>query len=267
MPANGSRPDDLQSVDVDRQRREALQEAHLHVADRHVRIDPLVQLRRDAIDDRSLQEDRREGHDQDEQRDDGDRSDQQDPAQSAHACTHGSRGQCYPLECRPPTTTVLRSIHDGEPFPLHDPHALAFFQPRPTDVIITTAPKAGTTWMQQILHQMRTGGDTSFGTIFEVVPGSSGRSRAARGVRRWRSSSPAEPARVQDTLHVRTDAGVGTAKIYPHCPRSARAPRELLPPRERAEEGAPARHAAMSRSPTCKPASNTSCAWARGFGT
>jgi hypothetical protein len=52
----------------------------------------------------------------------------------------------------------------------HDPHVLAFFEPRPTDVIITTAPKAGTTWMQQLLHQMKTGGDTSYGSIFEVVP-------------------------------------------------------------------------------------------------
>jgi hypothetical protein len=58
----------------------------------------------------------------------------------------------------------------GKPSFLHDPYALAHFQPRPTDVIITTAPKSGTTWMQQILHQMRTGGDPDFGSIFEVVP-------------------------------------------------------------------------------------------------
>jgi hypothetical protein len=37
-------------------------------------------------------------------------------------------------------------------------------------VLITTAPKAGTTWMQQILHQLRSGGDTAFDCIYDVVP-------------------------------------------------------------------------------------------------
>lgn len=58
----------------------------------------------------------------------------------------------------------------GEPSPFHDPYALANFQPRETDVLITTAPKAGTTWMQQILYQLKSGGDTSFNSIYEVVP-------------------------------------------------------------------------------------------------
>lgn len=58
----------------------------------------------------------------------------------------------------------------GEPHPLHDPWILAQFHARPTDVLITTAPKAGTTWMQQILHQLRSGGDTEFTDIDEVVP-------------------------------------------------------------------------------------------------
>jgi hypothetical protein len=53
---------------------------------------------------------------------------------------------------------------------MHDPYALANFRPRATDAIIVTAPKAGTTWMQQILHQMRSGGDPDFGSIFDVVP-------------------------------------------------------------------------------------------------
>jgi len=52
----------------------------------------------------------------------------------------------------------------------HDPVCLANFKPRSTDILITTAPKAGTTWMQQILHQLRTGGDTDFKSIDEVVP-------------------------------------------------------------------------------------------------
>ncbi len=58
----------------------------------------------------------------------------------------------------------------GNPSFLHDPHLLANFIARPTDVLITTAPKAGTTWMQQILHQLRTGGDPSFESIYDVVP-------------------------------------------------------------------------------------------------
>ena len=58
----------------------------------------------------------------------------------------------------------------GKLSPLHDPDILANFQARPTDVLITTAPKAGTTWMQQILHQLRSGGDSTFTSIDEVVP-------------------------------------------------------------------------------------------------
>ena len=59
----------------------------------------------------------------------------------------------------------------GSPGLMHDPHLLASFVPRPTDVLITTAPKAGTTWMQQILHQLRTqGNDVAFESIFDEVP-------------------------------------------------------------------------------------------------
>jgi len=58
----------------------------------------------------------------------------------------------------------------GETTPTHNPRILANFKPRASDVLITTAPKAGTTWMQQILHQLRTGGDPDFNSIDEVVP-------------------------------------------------------------------------------------------------
>ena len=58
----------------------------------------------------------------------------------------------------------------GTPGPTHDPAILAGFSARPTDVLITTAPKAGTTWMQQILHQLRSGGDPDFYSIDAVVP-------------------------------------------------------------------------------------------------
>ena len=58
----------------------------------------------------------------------------------------------------------------GKPDPTHDPWLLAHFRPRAADILITTAPKAGTTWMQNILHQLRTAGDPSFDSIDRVVP-------------------------------------------------------------------------------------------------
>lgn len=44
------------------------------------------------------------------------------------------------------------------------------FEPRASDIIVATFPKAGTTWMQQIVHGLRSGGDMAFGEITEVVP-------------------------------------------------------------------------------------------------
>ena len=44
------------------------------------------------------------------------------------------------------------------------------FAPRSTDVIVVTPPKCGTTWMQQIMHQLRSGGDMTFEDIDDVVP-------------------------------------------------------------------------------------------------
>lgn len=44
------------------------------------------------------------------------------------------------------------------------------FIPGPRDVAIVTTPKAGTTWMQQICHQLRSGGNMEFSEISEVVP-------------------------------------------------------------------------------------------------
>ena len=44
------------------------------------------------------------------------------------------------------------------------------FQPRPSDVFVVGNPRSGTTWMQQIVHQLRTGGDMDFDEIGEVVP-------------------------------------------------------------------------------------------------
>eukprot|EP00931_Biecheleriopsis_adriatica_P073964 TRINITY_DN48159_c0_g1_i1.p1 TRINITY_DN48159_c0_g1~~TRINITY_DN48159_c0_g1_i1.p1 ORF type:complete len:388 (-),score=51.57 TRINITY_DN48159_c0_g1_i1:81-1244(-) len=44
------------------------------------------------------------------------------------------------------------------------------FQPLPEDVIITTIPKTGTTLLQQVTQQLRTGGDMNFIDIYDVQP-------------------------------------------------------------------------------------------------
>ena len=44
------------------------------------------------------------------------------------------------------------------------------FQPRSTDIFVTGSPKSGTTWLQQIVHQLSTGGDMDFEDIIDVVP-------------------------------------------------------------------------------------------------
>ena len=43
------------------------------------------------------------------------------------------------------------------------------FVPRPSDIFIVTSPKAGTTWLQQIVHSLR-GGTQDFSEICEVIP-------------------------------------------------------------------------------------------------
>ena len=41
---------------------------------------------------------------------------------------------------------------------------------RPTDVVITPFAKSGTTWMQQIVHTLRTRGDMDFDDISRMIP-------------------------------------------------------------------------------------------------
>lgn len=48
-------------------------------------------------------------------------------------------------------------------------HGLAY-KPDSTDVFIVTPPKCGTTWMQQIVHGLRTRGSMDFDEISRVVP-------------------------------------------------------------------------------------------------
>jgi len=44
------------------------------------------------------------------------------------------------------------------------------FEPRPDDVIISPWGKSGTTWLQQIVHGLRSGGDMAFDDISRVIP-------------------------------------------------------------------------------------------------
>ena len=44
------------------------------------------------------------------------------------------------------------------------------YQPGPTELFISPYAKCGTTWMQQIVHGLRTGGAMAFSEITEVVP-------------------------------------------------------------------------------------------------
>src|SRR3954454_16775657 len=44
------------------------------------------------------------------------------------------------------------------------------FVPRASDVIIASYAKCGTTWLQQMAHSLRTGGDLDFDDISRVVP-------------------------------------------------------------------------------------------------
>jgi hypothetical protein len=50
--------------------------------------------------------------------------------------------------------TLMKKRLSGFETPEGRRHGLAY-HPRPNDFVISTSPKAGTTWMQQICHQIR----------------------------------------------------------------------------------------------------------------
>lgn len=54
------------------------------------------------------------------------------------------------------------------PIPL--PHKPPGLSPRPSDIIVATYRKCGTTWMLQIAHQLRTYGSMDFDDISHVIP-------------------------------------------------------------------------------------------------
>lgn len=59
---------------------------------------------------------------------------------------------------------LLKSVSDD------DIKYMKAFKPQPTDYIISTFTKCGTTWMQQICHQLRSRGDMDFEEITYVIP-------------------------------------------------------------------------------------------------
>ena len=61
--------------------------------------------------------------------------------------------------------SVLNKVFDETKIPL----GLAF-QPKPNDIIIATYAKCGTTWLQQIVHGLRTRGSMEFDEINSVTP-------------------------------------------------------------------------------------------------
>lgn len=49
-------------------------------------------------------------------------------------------------------------------------NSIRSYRPQPSDVVISPFGKCGTTWLQQVFHCLRTGGDMDFDDISRVVP-------------------------------------------------------------------------------------------------
>lgn len=67
---------------------------------------------------------------------------------------------------RPTHLEEFQALFARKPPPL----ATLSFQPRPTDILVATFPKSGTTWVQQIVHGLRSRGSMDFEEISRVVP-------------------------------------------------------------------------------------------------
>ena len=75
-----------------------------------------------------------------------------------------------PTTPRRPTSMAELDEH-SQHFSTPESRALGLaFLPRSTDVFVTPFAKSGTTWLQQIVHGLRTRGDMNFCEITEVVP-------------------------------------------------------------------------------------------------
>lgn len=72
-------------------------------------------------------------------------------------------------KARPTTIEGMRKNMQGFATEEGVAHGLNY-KPDPTDIFISPYAKCGTTWMQQIVHGLRTGGDMGFAEITEVVP-------------------------------------------------------------------------------------------------
>lgn len=68
--------------------------------------------------------------------------------------------------------STIATIVGNTPVNVAELPGLVDFKTEPGDVFIVTFPKTGTTWMQQICHQLRTGGHTEFEEISDerIVP-------------------------------------------------------------------------------------------------
>jgi hypothetical protein len=74
-----------------------------------------------------------------------------------------------PTGARPTSIAEIREHEKRMPFDKID-EGVRSFKTRPTDIIVATFPKSGTTWMQQIVHGLRTRGSMDFEEIHMVVP-------------------------------------------------------------------------------------------------
>jgi len=73
------------------------------------------------------------------------------------------------VKTRPRSLAEMRARMQGMVTPAGIARGLAF-TPRPSDVVISPFGKCGTTWLQQIVHSLRTRGDLDFDDISRVVP-------------------------------------------------------------------------------------------------